>query len=659
MNKENQTYKGYFVQFMSYHHGILYDKETATFTIEVLGQLTPNDIRRWMCFRCFGTPEPGDVDLPCLVRASTLEVYKKSVSWYMPNNMATWDYINKTGNPTKAKELRNLISYVMQREVRKKGKEPCAKRALTEAEFRAILVFFRSQHDFQNKHRYYTMILYQYYLIARCDDVGHFMIRDLHGHTDLRFSSFALQTKVSWSKNVYEERDCPDQIFFGSFDSQYCLLLSMSIYLEVWLGDNTVNTNKRFLFAASNNDPADDDKTVERLKTNYSKVLRKYFVEFVRLSKELGTHSIRKFAASFARGLGCLVDEIDGRGRWRKGSRKIVDRYINIDQQFLDATVAAALCVGGAIRYKLEEGSGITNDWLYENVVPGIKEYFGDDSIAIVLALPLLWACLHVDLFELVPLTLCNRIKEAYERIRVLDASINPVKRVFLSVTRHQDQVSIDEILEVRDDNGELVSIENNNNNGGRGAGGINNSAVNIILSQIQQIKQNMAAQFDQLQQCYNNLRMELLEKYRIINKSINRIFIQPPRQGTQQQRNDRDARNNFRDEAEALAQPELLAVLGKAPKTLFDLWAEYAFGVGGNKAAKDFTFHERGKNRFAYCRRKVIWDCISLHIHAGHTAAAAIERIHECYGKNQNVTAIIKMMVQDKKIGGHPNLRL
>ena len=168
-----------------------------------------------------------------------------------------------------------------------------------------------------------------------------------------------------------------------------------------------------------------------------------------------------------------------------------------------------------------------------------------------------------------------------------------------------------------------------------------------------------MGAQYSQLQQTTNNLRLELLEKYKMINKSINRIFIQPPRQGTQQQRNDREERNNFNDAAAELLRPELLSELSKAPRTLFDLWAEYAFGIGGNKAAKDFTAHERGKNRFAYCRRKVVWDCISLHVHAGYNAATAIDRIMECYGKNQNVSAIIKLMVQDKKRGGHPNLRL
>ena len=389
------------------------------------------------------------------------------------------------------------------------------------------------------------MILLQYYLIARCDDVGHFLIRDLHGHTDPRYSSFTLQCKVSWSKNVYEERDCPDQIFFGAFDSQYCLLLALSIYLEVWLGNNVANTNKRFLFGECNNDE-DDAKAVELIKNKYSAMLRKYFTNFVKLAKELGTHSIRKFAASFARGIGCIVDEIDTRGRWRKNSQKVVHRYINVDQQFLDAKVAAALCVGQAIRYKLEDGSGITNDWLYENVVPGIKEYFGEDSISIVLALPLLWVCLHLDFFVRVPLTLSTRIKEAYELIRVLDVGVNPVKRVFLAVDRFQDQVCIDEVLEVRDVNGELVAYDNNNNGNRDCGGGINNDAINIILSQIQQLKQTMASQFEQLQQCYNNLRIEVLEKYKIINKSINRVLIQPPRQSTQQQRNDRDERNNF-----------------------------------------------------------------------------------------------------------------
>ena len=187
MNKENPTYHNYFIQFMSYYHAVEYDKKTTTFTMEELGELTPNDICRWMCYKCFNNPDPKDENLPCLCRSTTLEVYKKALSWYMPNNMASWNYLNNSGNPTKCKEIRNLIKYVKQLEVRKKGKESCTKRALTEAEFRAILLFFRAKPDFQYRYRYYSMILYQYYLIARCDDVGHYLFSDLHGNTDPRF----------------------------------------------------------------------------------------------------------------------------------------------------------------------------------------------------------------------------------------------------------------------------------------------------------------------------------------------------------------------------------------------------------------------------------------------------------------------------------------
>lgn len=497
------------------------------------------------------------------------------------------------------------------------------------------------------------MLLYQYYLIARCDDVAHFLIRDLHAHSDPLFSSFSLQTKVTWSKNVLEERNCPDQIFFGAFDPQYCLLLSLSIYLEIWLSDTVTNLHKDFLFG---DDDKDDEKAVDRMKANYSHTLRKYFVSFVRLSNELGTHSIRKYAASWARALGCLVDEIENRGRWKTASRRIVDRYVNIEQQYLDAKVAAALSVGGAIKYVILENSGVTLPWLYENVVPGLYNYFGDgDKIVDVLALPLLWVCLNIDLMDNVPLTICNRVQQAYERIRVLDVNVNPVKRVFLTINRFHDMLTIDEIVDVANNDVEQGLLQNNGNNNNNN----NNNDMNVLLVQMQQLRQAMTVNFDQMQQQQNNLRTDMLEKHKILTKNINRIFIQPPRMATPQQRQDREARNNFAEAAEALVQPLLIAELSKSPKSVFDLWTEYAFGIGGRKAAKDFNSHERGQSRFTYSRRKVVWDCISLHVNAGFLAATACDRILDCYGRSQTVTEIINAMVRDKRHGGHPNLRV
>lgn len=52
-------------------------------------------------------------------------------------------------------------------------------------------------------------------------------------------------------------------------------------------------------------------------------------------------------------------------------------------------------------------------------------------------------------------------------------------------------------------------------------------------------------------------------------------------------------------------------AILCKTPKTVYDLWVEYTAGLGGNKPACQFTAKERGKVKFKYCRRKIVWDVI------------------------------------------------
>ena len=80
------------------------------------------------------------------------------------------------------------------------------------------------------------------------------------------------------------------------------------------------------------------------------------------------------------------------RGRWKGGCNgRVVNLYINVKQLPTDGKVAAILCVGQPVKYKLKEGTALTRDWLFVNVVPGIREHFADDAankIADVLALP-------------------------------------------------------------------------------------------------------------------------------------------------------------------------------------------------------------------------------------------------------------------------------
>ena len=95
---------------------------------------------------------------------------------------------------------------------------------------------------------------------------------------------------------------------------------------------------------------------------------------------------------------------------------------------------------------------------------------------------------------------------------------------------------------------------------------------------------------------------------------------------------------------------------LSPCPRSLFELWTEYEFGLGGRKAAKLFTANERGRVKFKYSRRKVLWDCVSLLVRAGHTAHTAIDCIYDIYG-NESVTTIINAMRRDRRNGVHAEL--
>jgi hypothetical protein len=58
---------------------------------------------------------------------------------------------------------------------------------------------------------------------------------------------FSILCNVGWSKNVREERDCPDQVILGAMDAHYCMLLTLAIYLEMWIGSGAAFLNP-FIF---------------------------------------------------------------------------------------------------------------------------------------------------------------------------------------------------------------------------------------------------------------------------------------------------------------------------------------------------------------------------------------------------------------------------
>jgi hypothetical protein len=435
-------YQPIMVEFMCFLHGGEEYEPDAVFTRQQLLEIKPLDIKRFLCMKAYDDPDPN-IDngaRPTNGRSDSLYYIKKALSKYMPHRTANW--VNGQGNPTKSALVNDTIKQVKKFEVRGEGAASNAKRPLKQSEFRKTIQLFKAgDNDWNHKFRYPMMALWQYHLIGRIDDVVHFKVNDPRGHGEY---DFCLKTKVRWSKNVMEERQCPPQILLGAMDPVYCLLLNFAIYLEETLSRNP---NQVYLFT-----DATSDKAPKNLIQTYRKRLEKVVwnhEEFKALATDddeegVGTHSYRKNPSNYARGCGCLPDEIEIRGRWKSQGQRVVFRYIDVKQLTIDAKVAGVLCVRGPIKYKLKSDVNLTDDWLFEHVVPHIRARFRDDSrLCRVLATALLFGALDPQIGEeMVPQAMRERITTAY--VPTHPTISQPVSRVPLTIYRIQDTLMID-----------------------------------------------------------------------------------------------------------------------------------------------------------------------------------------------------------------------
>jgi hypothetical protein len=217
----------------SWFHAVPHYPLNQTFTREELNELTPTIIKRWLCDRAYGDPNPTP-DMRPTVRATLLEQMKKAVSFHMPDNRRAWAP-GYGGNPTMSRAVNELINAVKLAEVREEGAPPRHARDIDQTEFLKSLELLRAKGDFHARYGYVLIQLMQYHLIGRLDDICKFKVTNPSGHD--RFD-FALKTKVTWSKNVRTTRHCPDQILFGCMDPDFCVFLHLALYLEQYLGDH-------------------------------------------------------------------------------------------------------------------------------------------------------------------------------------------------------------------------------------------------------------------------------------------------------------------------------------------------------------------------------------------------------------------------------------
>jgi hypothetical protein len=426
-------------ELMIFVNGIEYAKDHE-FPIATLAVVKPLDIYRWMCLKVFQDPNPGPEDNPTHGRSSSLMYYKKAISYFMPNRLMAWNELTMAGNPTRSVSVNDLIKAVKKKEVRKQGKASKADRALEKSEFEQMIRMLESLADDSMRYMYPTMFKFQFHMVARLDDTARLEKKDIKPCPEF---PFCLLCQLCWSKNVREERDAPDQILIGAMDPIYCILLSFSIFLELWIGSGE-GLLSHYVFGKAGN-TAETTKTgaYEALKTN---VFDKD--EFRRVARgPLGTHSNRKFGSTWPRRNGCVRDDVDCRGRWKR-RREMVDDYIDVTLPWPDAKVASKLCIGGPCKYVLKEGSGLCDDWILEHVVPNIRQCF-EKEVAIVMALPLLWAVYDPEGTVRVPQAIRFRIRAAYDALDnrgQLPMFENPVRKVPLVVTGYDGVVNMDEL---------------------------------------------------------------------------------------------------------------------------------------------------------------------------------------------------------------------
>lgn len=138
------------------------------------------------------------------------------------------------------------------------------------------------------------------HFVTRLDDASKTYARNLMGYC--KFPDYAMMAKICWSKNVTEERDCPFQLMFGAADVRYDLPTALGLWLE-WRFEHCPEDNE-FVFCIDGLD--DPDRIKDKLRRVLEYVIHSddFVVREVGL---IGTHSIRKFAVSFARGQGCVL----------------------------------------------------------------------------------------------------------------------------------------------------------------------------------------------------------------------------------------------------------------------------------------------------------------------------------------------------------------
>lgn len=711
----NELHQPYIVDCMKFVLGQPFEK-TAIFTREQLVALRPVDIVRWLQNRAYGKPDITDQDRPTQARSGSIEKAKGAVSACHPYQHVPWiQGVQNHGNPTRHPTVNAVITKIQKYETRGEGRPTRVKREYSTCEFLKLLEILRDYEQFELRLKYPLITLWSYHLVHRLDDSANFKLSQPKGCTKF---PFAIMTKTKWSKNVRTERQCPDQIMFGAEDSRVCIQLWLALYMEEYLEQNA---DPLFLF--TNNTEKNEKgeyKGPHQVKTNYYNNIRqkvfkneefKLLADVVGAVEEhlgLGSHSNRKFSASYAKLKGALGAQVEGRGRWvgSKGGSIAQTVYISPKDEWEDAYVASLLCMGGAIRYAPRTGLVIPNEFLFQHVVPNIRRKFAnDDRFCRVMGLAYLHALFEPALSEFIDTRTAAKVKaEFVDFFTVEAAETNPVVKIPLEIYRVDENLHIaDAVVATQPTNADQQQppTAGANTNEQRQ---INNQQQARILSYMRNMDMRLQEQMQQIQrqqQQHQNRTESLLRRImstqRRYGGTIQSSFARPYWQqqnrlaGGRLRHEQTGRRMGQQQETQPAHAPQpptqgnppaqgnptnyqtrrgisANAVLVERPRSLFELWEEYQTGIHGNKPAKNFTSAERNNRangiKQKYYRRNKVWQLQLYLIEKGglsiHDACDKIMRHYNSIHITHIISGIIKDNKTYKAVGGmHPNLRL
>ena len=516
------------------------------------------------------------------------------------------------------------------------------------------------------------------------DDTCHFTVKAPHGNIEFPFT---VKTRTKWSKNVRTMKNCPDQILMGSDDSKTCVLLWLSVYLEDFLKDYP---NAEYLFT-----PVHGDKAPNNCKAQIRNRLEKVCwsnSEFKALSDEtgdeaelgVGTHSNRKYVATLAQRKGADRLQVEYRGRWvgDTGKRVVSRVYINTNDTYTDAFVASLCCKGGAVKYELADGVVVTDNWLFVECVPNIREQYADDSrFCRVMGLCFLWAVFDEETSAYLDPTTVDRIRSNFQRLHGLIEG-NPVTKTKLSVVKINGSL---DIIPLSDS----CARASRSHQGAHEEGGDGHSPAGVAdatLGYLQRLERSMTGELQAIRGEQASVRRWLgdqmdrvVTNQRRFGGTIGQAFARQSATRQAQNRQHEAAVNQQRQEGETMAIPagppvpqhrarasnrpvrlgiNPRAKLAKNLRSLHEFWEEYMFGIGDNKPAKAFTTDEVNgqgasfKNK--YSRRMKIWRVQSYLINCGLNIEAANARIVEVYGTDKP-TPMMLIIQHDQKKPNYP----